>query len=99
METEAALVGTKGRVELDTVTAVDLDLALVGLPDDTELDDTLGNGDDGKASPQLGVDGEELGGLKGGGKLWIDISFKHRPDDRIATYQRRPARIRAQKGS
>ena len=46
MESEAALVWAKGRVELDTVAAVDLRLAFVIFPDDTELDDSLGDGDD-----------------------------------------------------
>jgi hypothetical protein len=46
MESEAALVWAKGRVELDTISAVDLGLSLVVLPDDAELDDSLGDGDD-----------------------------------------------------
>jgi len=46
MQPETALVGTKGRVELHAVSAVDLEGAAVVLPDDTELDHTLGDGDD-----------------------------------------------------
>ena len=42
METQAAFVGTDGRVELHTVTAVDLNLALVIDPGHTEHDDALG---------------------------------------------------------
>ena len=46
MESETSLVRTESRVELDTIAAVDLWLSLIVLPDDTELDDTLGDGDD-----------------------------------------------------
>lgn len=46
VEAEAALVRAQGRVELDAVTAVDADLALVILPGDAELEDSLGNGAD-----------------------------------------------------
>ncbi len=42
MEAQAALVGADGRVELNAVAAVDLDLAVVVHPGDTELNDTLG---------------------------------------------------------
>ena len=42
VETQAALVGTDGRVELDAVAAVDLDLASVIDPGHTEHDDALG---------------------------------------------------------
>ena len=41
VKAQAALVGSNGRVELDTVTAVDLNLALVVDPGNTEHDDTL----------------------------------------------------------
>ena len=42
VETQAAFVGTDGRVELDAVAAVDLDLASVIYPGHTEHDDALG---------------------------------------------------------
>ena len=42
VETQAAFVGTDGRVELHTVAAVDLDLASVIDPGHTEHDDALG---------------------------------------------------------
>ena len=42
VEPESALVGSDGGVELDTVSAVDLDLALVVDPGHTEHDDPLG---------------------------------------------------------
>ena len=46
MQTEAALVWAESRVELHPVAAIDLDLVLVVLPDDAELDDPFGDGDD-----------------------------------------------------
>jgi hypothetical protein len=46
MQAETALVGAEGRVELDSVAAVDLDLVLVVFPNYAELDDALGDGDD-----------------------------------------------------
>ena len=42
VKAQAALVGSNGRVELDAVTAVDLDLALVVDPGNTEHNDALG---------------------------------------------------------
>jgi len=42
VEAQAALVGPDGRVELDAVAAVDLDLALVVDPGHAEDDDALG---------------------------------------------------------
>ena len=42
VKAQAALVGSDGRVELDTVAAVDLDLALVVDPGNTEHNDALG---------------------------------------------------------
>ena len=43
MEAKTALVRAKRRVELHTISTIDLDLALVVLPDDSKLDDPLGN--------------------------------------------------------
>lgn len=70
MEAETALVGTEGRVELHTVALLDLALALVVLPDDAELDDALGDGDDLEGFLVLWVLLEERGGLEGGDELW-----------------------------
>lgn len=70
VETETTLVGTQGRVELDTETAVDLELTLVVLPDDTELDDTLGDGDDLEGLAVLRVLLEEGRVLEGRGELY-----------------------------
>lgn len=69
METETTLVGTEGGVELDTVTAIDLDVAVVVLPDNTELNDTLGDGGNGEGSAVLGVLLEEGGVLESVGQL------------------------------
>jgi hypothetical protein len=69
VQAETALVGAEGRVELNTVATVDLDVALVVLPDNTELDDALRNGDDLEAFTVLRVLLEEGGLLKGGRKL------------------------------
>jgi len=41
METESSLVRAKGRVELDTITALDMWLSMIILPDNAELDDSL----------------------------------------------------------
>lgn len=70
METETALVRTESRVELDTVTTVDLELAAVVLPDDSELDDALRDGNDLESGLVLGVLGEQGAVLKGARKLW-----------------------------
>jgi hypothetical protein len=70
VEAETALVWTEGRVELHTVALVDLALALVVLPDDAELDDALGNGDDLESLPVLGVLLEDGGAFQGGDELY-----------------------------
>jgi hypothetical protein len=41
VESETALVRAESRIELNAISAVDLGLKFVILPDDTELDDTL----------------------------------------------------------
>lgn len=69
MEAETTLVGTESRVELHAVSLLDLALALVVLPDNAELDDALGDGDDLKGLLVFGVLGEEGGGLKSGDEL------------------------------
>jgi hypothetical protein len=73
VETETALVGTESRVELHTVALVDLALALVVLPDDTELDDALGDGGNLKRLLVLGVLLEKGGVLEGGDKLCMEL--------------------------
>lgn len=69
MEAETALVGTESRVELHAVSLLDLALALVVLPDNAELDDALGDGDDLEGLLVFGVLGEKGGGLEGGDEL------------------------------
>lgn len=59
MKPQAALEGTEGGIELHAVAVVDLDVALVVLPGDTELDDALGDGDDLQGGPVLRVALEE----------------------------------------
>jgi len=46
VESQTTLVWTKSGVELNSVSTVDLELSLVILPDDSELDDALWDGDD-----------------------------------------------------
>jgi hypothetical protein len=55
VQPETALVGAKGRVELHTISAVDLNVALVVLPDDSELDHALRDGNDLQANPVFGM--------------------------------------------
>ncbi len=69
MESQTTLEGTESRVELDTVTAVDADLALVIFPDDAELDDTLGDGDDLEGGLVFGVLLEEGAVVESAGEL------------------------------
>lgn len=69
METETALVWSESGVELNTVSTVDLELAIVVLPGNTELNNTLGDGDDGESGLELGGDSEELGAGEGRLKL------------------------------
>ena len=70
VETETALVGAEGRVELHTVTPVDLALALVVLPDNAELDDALRDRGHLECLPVLGVLLEDGGGFEGGDELY-----------------------------
>ena len=69
MEPETALVGAQRRVELHAVAAVDAQLALVVLPGDAELQDSLGDGADGQSGAVLGVFLEEAAVLEGAGQL------------------------------
>lgn len=69
MKSQTSLVRTEGGVELHTVAAVDLHLALVILPDDAELDNALGNRDDLESGLVFGVLVEEGGVLKSRGQL------------------------------
>jgi hypothetical protein len=70
MESQSSLVWAQGRVKLYTVSAVDLDLVFVIFPDDTELDDAFGNGDDLEGGLVLWLLLEEGAVFEGGDKLW-----------------------------
>ena len=74
METKTSLVGSQSRVELDTVTTVDLDFTLVVLPYDTELDDPFGNGGYLEGRLVFWVLFEEGGVFKGGDELCSSYS-------------------------
>lgn len=73
VESQTSLVRAEGGVELDAVAAVDLELAVVILPDDAELDDALGDGDDLEGGAVLGVLLEEGGVLEGADQLCVII--------------------------
>jgi hypothetical protein len=87
VESETALVGAESRVELDTVAAVHLELAGVILPDDAELDDALGDGDDLEGGLELGVLLEQGAVLEGAHKLWTG----HKPKSASASRTPRAA--------
>jgi len=69
MESETTLVWTQGRVELYTISAVDLNVVLVIFPDNTELDDALGDRDDLEGGLVFGVLFEECGVFEGRDQL------------------------------
>lgn len=60
MKPQSSLVWAENRVELDSVASIDLDLALVILPGDSELDDAFGYRDDSERFPILWVLLEQL---------------------------------------
>lgn len=66
VESKTTLVWTKGRVELDSVATVDLDFALVVLPDNSELDYSLRYGGDLEGFLVFWVLLKQRGVLKGG---------------------------------
>lgn len=70
---ETTLVRAQRRVELDTVTPVDGDRPVIALPGNAELDDTLGDLDNGERLAVLGVLLEE--GLEGRGNLVHGLSI------------------------
>jgi hypothetical protein len=100
VEAKTALVGTKGRVELDAVATVHTKLALIILPGDTELDDTLGDGANLEGLAVLGVLGEERAVLERRGELCrcrmlVDVIEARREG---ATNRGRPAQTQARRG-
>lgn len=73
VQTQTTLVGAQGGVELNTVTTVDLDLALVVLPLDAELDDALRDGSNLEGGTVLGELLEQGAVLEGGGQLVVGL--------------------------
>ncbi len=69
MEPKTTLVRSQCRIELYTVSSIDLNLILIVFPDDTELDDTLRDGGDLERGAVFGVLLEQGGVLEGRGKL------------------------------
>jgi hypothetical protein len=69
VQAETALVWAEGRVELDSVAAVDLNLVLVVFPDNSELDDALRDGDDLEGGLVFGVLFKEGAVFEGGDQL------------------------------
>lgn len=65
MESQTPLVRAKSGVELNTIATVDLKLAFVVFPNDTELDDALRDGNNFESSFVLWVLFEESTFLKG----------------------------------
>ena len=70
MESKATFIWAEGRIKLDAISAVYLGLKLVIFPDDTELDDPLGNRNDLKSFLVFRVLFEKRGMFEGGGQLW-----------------------------
>lgn len=70
MEPQTTLIRTESRVELDSVSAVDVQFAFVGFPDDAELDDALGDGDYFEGGFVFGVFFEKGAVFEGGDELW-----------------------------
>lgn len=73
VESKTALVWAEGRVELHTVSPVDAELALVVLPGDAELDNSLGNGGDLQSGAVFGVLLEEAAVFEGAGQLCSEM--------------------------
>lgn len=109
MESQTALVWTKSRVELNSVSTVDLWLSLVIFPDDAELDDALRDGDDLEGGFVFGLLLEEGAVLKGRNKFCLvlaigswELQLKHVEvfeswrSNKMVSYLCRLARTRAQ---
>lgn len=73
VEAESSLVWAESAVELNSVAVVDLWLEVVVLPDNTELDDTLWDGDDLEGGLVLRVLLEKRRVLESGCELYSDI--------------------------
>jgi len=73
VESKTTLVRTESRVELDSVTTVDLGNTVVVFPDNTELEDTLGDRDDRDNLLKLRALLEKSRVLKSGQKLVVGL--------------------------
>lgn len=73
VQTKTTFVGTEGRVELHTVALVHLTLARVIFPNNAELDDTLGHGDNLEGFAVLRVLLEKGGRLECGDELLVSL--------------------------
>lgn len=73
MESESSLVGTESGVELNAEATVHLALALVVLPGDAELDDSLGDGGDLEGLAVFRVLLEEGAVLDRGGEFLVGL--------------------------
>jgi hypothetical protein len=80
VESQTALVRTEGGVELHTVSTVDLELAVVILPDDAELNDALGDRDDLQSGPVLRVLLEEGALFEGRDQLCKALVSTEKPE-------------------
>jgi hypothetical protein len=69
VKSETTLVWTKGRVELYTISSVDLGLEFVVLPNHSELDDSLWDGDDLEGGSVFWLLFEKAGVLEGGNEF------------------------------
>lgn len=94
---ETALVWAEGGVELNTVALVDLWLQVVVLPNNTELDDALWDGNDLEGGLVLWVLLEEGGVLEGGCELCECVRRKHYYEVAIQAYRCRPAQTLARR--
>ena len=65
MEPESSFIRSQSRIELHSVSPVNLHLSLIVLPDHTELDDAFRNGSNLQGSLVLGIFLEEGGVFKG----------------------------------
>ena len=74
VEAETALEGTKGRIELYTKPAIDLNLRLIVLPYYSELNNALGHGRNGQSFLVLGMLLEQSRVLEGRGKFCLTVS-------------------------
>lgn len=99
METEAALVRSQGGIELHTVTAVDLQLVLVILPDHAELNHALGDGGDLERSLVFWILLEQRRIFESGSKLCDGVSRPGKIRRSVGHgHLCKPARTRAQMG-